>query len=484
MWNLFDSRTLFFAAALVSGAVAPLMFLTMFARRTFPGWGRWTASIALASGGLFLMGLRGVIPDLVSAALGNLLVIVALLLATQGIRMFSGQPRPALWVYVCCAALYSAQMYYLFFVRDSFPARGAMNALAIGLICIYTALPLLRKAPAGCRFGYRFTAGVLLFSIPQALLRLASQVHPKVAFGPMDNVAGNILYYSSILLFIVGLGFSFFLLTNERLVAELRVANESLRAETDERLRIQERLINVERMAAIERLAGGISHIFNNQMCIIQLNCELLLDSQEIPDSLRPALNRISSAGERSAEITARLLQFARCKALKSSTFEMTRWLHTLAGDLQRVLGDSIELQIASTDPNANVYADADQLAGVLLALARNARYAMPSGGKWTLLVEAVQLTETGEGREFLLPQGEYIRLSATDMGCGMDEETVKRIFEPFYSTKSLAVAEGLGLASAFGLLQRSGGTMSAESTVGVGSTMRLYLPKANSVPN
>jgi len=100
------------------------------------------------------------------------------------------------------------------------------------------------------------------------------------------------------------------------------------------------------------------------------------------------------------------------------------------------------------------------------------------------LLVEQFRLTETNTAKELALPRGDYISLSATDMGCGMDQETVKRIFEPFYSTKSLAVAEGLGLASAFGLLQQSGGTMSAESTLGAGTTIRFYLPKAASTPH
>jgi signal transduction histidine kinase len=235
-------------------------------------------------------------------------------------------------------------------------------------------------------------------------------------------------------------------------------------------------------LEAIGRLAGGISHVFNNQMCIIQLHCEQLLDLPELPESMRSSLNRISKAGERTSDITARLSQFARSKALKNSNFNMTTWLEAICGDLKRALGDSIELQIESTSAETIVFADAYQLGGVLLNLARNARQAMATGGKWTLLTERIHLTEAGLGRELRLSPGDYIRLSATDTGCGMDEETVKRIFEPFYSTKSLAVAEGLGLASAFGLLQQSGGKMTASSKLGKGTTLRLYLPVAASV--
>jgi signal transduction histidine kinase len=360
----------------------------------------------------------------------------------------------------------------------------SIHSLLLILIGVHTALPLLKDAPAGRTFVYRYTAVVFLFGlgVPELIFGFVTRHSPAGHLGFSDASAASVWYGLGVLIFLVGLAYAYFLLTNERLLSELRTANELLREETEELLLVQKQLSRAERLEAVGRLAGGISHIFNNQMCIIQLYCEQLLDSPDIPDSARLAVKRISDAGDRSAEITSRLQQFARANPLKNATFDMTQWLHTLSGDLKRVLGEAIGLEIESTAPDASVYADADQLAGVMLALAGNARHAMPEGGKWTLLVEQVHLTESGKGKELFLPRGDYISLSARDMGCGMDEETVKRIFEPFYSTKSLAVAEGLGLASAFGLLQQSGGTMSAESNLGAGSTISLYLPKATSI--
>jgi signal transduction histidine kinase len=423
-------------------------------------------------------------PSGLPSLLSSLLSVLALLFASAGVRLCCGHAPRARWLEACAAALFCLQM-YCFFVRRSPMSALLIHSMLLMLIGIYTAVPLLREAPEGDTFANRYTAMVFLlgFGVPELMFGLAVRHHPAASYGLFNNTVASLLFCLSTLLSLVGLAFGYFLLTNERLMGELRTANELLREETEELLLVQKQLARSERSEAIGRLAGGISHIFNNQMCIIQLYCEQLLDSPELPESVRSSVKRISDAGERSAEITARLLQFARSNPLKNSNFDITRWLPTLTNDLKRVLGEAIEMEITSTVPKANVFADADQLAGVMLALAANARHAMPSGGNWTLLVEELHLAETGKGRELLLPRGDYISLSATDMGCGMDEETVKRIFEPFYSTKSLAVAEGLGLASAFGLAQQSGGTMSAESTLGAGTTIRLYLPKAASTP-
>jgi len=478
-----DVRTLLLAAALISGAMAPLMYLNIRARGAVPGWGMWTASAVLFCLSFSLMAMGGVVSELISAGLSSLLLALAMWFASAGARMCCGRARRARQLEAWSVGLLCLQMYCLLVLNN--PMAGLLiNSLLLIFVGISTALPLLREAPEGRTFAYRYTAIVFLCcpGVPGLIFGVVSRRAPVGASALFDNTMASVLFCLSSLLFLVGLAFGYFLLTNDRLLAELRLANSLLRDDAEERLLMQEQLARSQRMEAIGRLAGGISHIFNNQMCIIQLHCEHLLGSVEVPDSVRPALRRIANAGERSSEITARLMQFARSNPLRNSTFDMVRWLDSISGDLKRVLGKSIELQIASTSPEANVLADADQLAGVLLALARNARHAMPSGGKWTLLIEPIRLDDPGSAREVSLPRGEYIRLSATDTGCGMDDETAKRIFEPFYSTKSLVEAEGLGLASAFGLLQQSGGTMSAESKVGAGSTIRLYLPKAASV--
>jgi len=479
-----DTRTLLLAAALISGAMAPLMYLNIRARGGIPGWGMWTISAALFSSSYFLMAMEGN-PSGLPFLLSSLLSVLALLFASAGVRLCCGYEARARWLEACAAALFCL-LGYCFFVQKSPMSALLVHSILLILIGIYTAVPLLRESLEWGKFANRYTAMVFLvgFGVPEFMFGLAERHYHAASYGFFDNTRTSLLFSLSSLLSLVGLAFGYFLLTNERLLGELRTANELLRQETEELLLVQRQLARSERLEAIGRLANGISHIFNNQMCIIQLYCEQLLDSPELPESMRPSIKRISDAGERSAEITARLLQFARANPLKTSNFDITRWLPTLTSDLKRVLGESIEMQITSTIPEANVFADADQLAGVMLALAANARHAMPSGGKWTLLVEQFRLTETNTAKELALPRGDYISLSATDMGCGMDQETVKRIFEPFYSTKSLAVAEGLGLASAFGLLQQSGGTMSAESTLGAGTTIRFYLPKAASTPH
>lgn len=460
----------------------PLMYMNNWARGGIPGWRVWTVSAALFSSSYFLMA-TGANSSGLPSPLSSLLSALAVLTSSAGVRQCCGHAGRAPRLEASAAALFCLQM-YCFFVKNNPVSAFLVHSALLILIGIYTAVPLLREAQECSAFAYRYTAAVFLlgFGLPELIFGLAARLHPAASYGLFANAIASLMFCFSTLLSLVGLAFGYFLLTNERLLGELRTANESLREETEKRLLVQSRLARSERLEAIGRLANGISHIFNNQMCIIQLYCEQLLDTPELSDAARSSVKRISDAGDRSAEITARLLQFARSNPLKNANFDFALWLFALSGDLKRVLGESIEMQITSSIPESNVFADADQLAGVMLALAANARHAMPSGGKWTLSVEQLHLTEAGEATELALPRGHYVTLSATDAGCGMDEETVKRIFEPFYSTKSLAVAEGLGLASAFGLLQQSGGAMSAESTLGVGTTIRLYLPKSAAI--
>jgi signal transduction histidine kinase len=476
-----DTRTLVIAAALISGAMGPLMYMNLRARKAVPGWGLWTISAVMLAGSLLMLALRDVVPDLASVVVGNLLAALGLLFASAGVRLCCGRAARAKWLEASSVGLYCLQMYF-FFVHNNQEARVLINSLLLVFIGTYTAAPLLREAPEGREFGYRYTAGVFLFvGALEIVFQFVSPVHSLGTSGLFTNSTGNILHCLCTLLFLVGLAFGYFLLTNERLLADLRTTHELLREGADERLRMQVQMARAERMEAVGRLAGGISHIFNNQMCIVQLNCEQLLDSKEIPESLRFSLRRIREAGKRSSEITARLMEYSRTKSLKNTKFDMASWLQTISGDLRRALGTSVGLEIENTAENTLVCADADQFAGVLMHLAANASHAMPNGGKWTLQVERLALTESRRSGLGLRP-GDYVRVSATDTGCGMDEGTLKRIFEPFYSTRSLAVAEGLGMASAFGLVQQSGGTMTASSKLGEGSTVCVYLPLATGV--
>jgi len=470
-----DSRTLLFAAALVSGAFAPLMYLTMRSRKTFPGYGRWTASMASFSAGLLVLVWRGLTPDAESVVLGYLLLIVGLLLSAEGIRLYCGQVPRVPWAYACFAAIFALQLYYS--AGQNTPrARVLFGSLLTIFLRIYAALPMLGAAPEGRKLGYRFTAVVLLFSVPVAIFRLFALTIFTTTPEFSANSVTNIAYYACMVLFIVGLAFCFFLLTNERLVADLHVANGALKAETEERLRIQRQLVKMEKMEAIGRLAGGVAHIVNTQMCVIGLSCGQLESLRAEP---LPALSRISRAAERTAHVASRLMQFAHLNPLCNVKFDIALWLEGISGDIRRTLGDSITLKIESVGAELTVFADVQQLSEVMLSIAANARVAMPDGGSWTLLVERIHLTDAGENEGLTLRGGVYIRVSATDTGSGMDEKAAKRLFEPFCGTGGMADAEELGLASALGVLEQSGGTMTAESTATGGSTLRLYLPAA-----
>jgi nitrogen-specific signal transduction histidine kinase len=242
------------------------------------------------------------------------------------------------------------------------------------------------------------------------------------------------------------------------------------------RMHLEEQLRNAQQLEAIGRLAGGVAHDFNNILSIIMGHGELLLGAVGADERARNGLEQIRRAADRAASLTQQLLAFSRKQVLQPKVLDLNEAVADVQKMLSRVIGEDIEL-VASLHPSlASVKADPGQVEQVLMNLAVNARDAMPHGGK---LVMETSNVEVGVelARTLDLPLGRYAMLKVSDTGHGMDAATLSHVFEPFFTTKPMGKGTGLGLATVYGIVKQSGGSIQVESGAGSGTTFRIYLP-------
>ena len=251
------------------------------------------------------------------------------------------------------------------------------------------------------------------------------------------------------------------------------------RGATEEALRkSEEELRHSQKMEAVGRLAGGVAHDFNNLLTAIIGYAELISTRVTSNTLAKQNADLIRKAGEQAAALTRQLLAFSRKQILQPKVIDLNALVVEMEKLLRRVIGERFDLQ---SHPNAEigrVRADPSQIEQVVLNLGVNARDAMPKGGKLTIRTENVRLDETiAHQISASLKPGDYVMLSVTDTGAGMDEETKSHIFEPFFTTKGPGKGTGLGLATVYGIVRQTGGGISVESEPGKGSTFRIYLP-------
>jgi len=273
----------------------------------------------------------------------------------------------------------------------------------------------------------------------------------------------------------------------EERTAELTKLNADLRQEIAERKRAEEALRRSEeelrqsqKMEAIGRLAGGIAHDFNNLLSIILSYSSMMMESLSPADPLRADAEQIAIAGQRARDLTRQLLAFSRRQMMRPEVLDLGEVVRGLAPMLRRVLGEDVELTIASSRPTALVKADPHQIQQILMNLVVNARDAMPDGG--TLRIETEDVVLEGEHVQRYLgvgaKPGPHVALAVSDSGAGMDYATAARIFEPFFTTKPKGKGTGLGLSTVLGIVQQSGGHITIDSAPSRGATFRIFLPR------
>jgi PAS domain S-box-containing protein len=243
--------------------------------------------------------------------------------------------------------------------------------------------------------------------------------------------------------------------------------------------RVEAELRQAQKMEAIGQLTGGIAHDFNNLLGIIIGNAEFVIDTARDEDQANFAREILNSALS-GADLTRRLLAFARRQSLQPRRIDLNAYLPSHIAILQRLLGESIAITTVLADDLWSTRADPSQVGDALLNLAINARDAMPHGGTIWIATGNVHL-DASELDEDVRP-GDYVTLSVTDSGTGMMPDVLERAVEPFFSTKAPRAGSGLGLSMIFGFAKQSGGHLRIDSQVGLGTTVHLYLPRAHGV--
>ncbi|MBN9392111.1 MAG: PAS domain S-box protein [Chloroflexi bacterium] len=246
----------------------------------------------------------------------------------------------------------------------------------------------------------------------------------------------------------------------------------------------QVQLQQAQRMESIGLLAGGIAHDFNNLLTAIIGYSELASYYLEPGDAIENDLDEIKKAAERAANLTRQLLAFSRQQILQPKLVNLNVQVADMDRLLQRLLGEDLEL-VTLMDPELGlVLVDPGQFEQVIMNLAVNARDAMPAGGKLTIETANVELDATYQSQQHLeVKSGHYVMLAVSDNGIGMSEETLTRIFDPFYTTKEVGKGTGLGLSTVYGIVNQSGGYIFVYSKPGIGTTFKVYIPRFISEP-
>ncbi|HEX7518608.1 MAG TPA: ATP-binding protein [Chthoniobacterales bacterium] len=256
-----------------------------------------------------------------------------------------------------------------------------------------------------------------------------------------------------------------------REIEERRLTKEAL-------CKSEEELRHSQKMEAVGRLAGGVAHDFNNLLTAIIGYAELISTRVTSNTLAKQNADLIGKAGQQAAALTRQLLAFSRKQILQPKVIDLNALVMEMEKLLRRVIGERFDLQSYPDAEVGRVKADPSQIEQVVLNLGVNARDAMPTGGKLIIRTENVRLDKTTAPQiSASLVAGNYVMLSVTDNGAGMDEETKSHIFEPFFTTKGPGKGTGLGLATVYGIVRQTGGGISVETEPGKGSTFRIYLP-------
>jgi two-component system, cell cycle sensor histidine kinase and response regulator CckA len=240
----------------------------------------------------------------------------------------------------------------------------------------------------------------------------------------------------------------------------------------------EEQLRQAQKMEAVGRLAGGIAHDFNNLITVIKGFSDLVLSGVPKGSRLADDIGQVKNAADRAAELTSRLLTFSRKQVLQARVVDPVALIRGIEKMLKRVIGEDIEVSADLPADTGRIMADPGQFEQVLMNLAVNARDAMPRGGRLTISTSNAAYPGASDTEFAGLAQGEYVRLSVSDTGSGMDGETLARIFEPFFTTKEPGKGTGMGLSTVYGIVTQSGGRIFCSSSIGRGTTFTIFFPR------
>jgi PAS domain S-box-containing protein len=243
-----------------------------------------------------------------------------------------------------------------------------------------------------------------------------------------------------------------------------------------ERKALEERLLRAQKIESLGHLAGGIAHDFNNYIMTIRGYAELAERTLEPAAPAYGYIGEVLRTTERARRLTSQLLAFSRPQELRPTTVRLDLVVEELRVMLTHIVGRRIEVafELAETP---KIHADVGQLEQVVVNLVTNARDAMPHGGRLSIRTEPAYVAPGPESQRLDVPHGDYTALVVSDTGCGMDEETLKTIFDPFFTRRQRGRGTGLGLSIVQGIVRNGGGAIDVTSFPGHGTTFRVLLP-------
>jgi two-component system cell cycle sensor histidine kinase/response regulator CckA len=245
-----------------------------------------------------------------------------------------------------------------------------------------------------------------------------------------------------------------------------------------ERKRAEEEARQLHKMEAIGRLAGGVAHDFNNLLIVIVGYADLVLNQLKGDDPARKDIQEIRAAGERAASLTLQLLAFSRKQVLQPQVLDVNMVVSRMNGMLRRLIGEHIRLEWRLEQPLDRIRGDPGQIEQVILNLALNARDAMPGGGTLSIETANVELDAADMSDHPGAAGGQHVMIAISDTGVGMDDAVQEHLFEPFFTTKELGRGTGLGLATVYGIVKQSGGSIFVYSEPEHGTTFKVFLPR------
>ena len=256
--------------------------------------------------------------------------------------------------------------------------------------------------------------------------------------------------------------------------------------DTSARKSLEDQLVQSQKMQAIGQLAAGVAHDFNNLLTAIRLNTDELLQRHPVGDPSYPELQNINTTGIRAAALVKKLLAFSRKQTRRMELLSVTETLSEMIVTLKQTLGERAKLNVVHGRGLPPVRADKSQIDTVLMNLCVNARDAMEEQGGGTITISSLakpraDITDPSVALALkALPGDEFVIIEVSDTGTGMTDDVKSKIFEPFFTTKEVGKGTGLGLATVYGIVQQSGGHLTVDSDLGVGTTFRIYLPAAD----
>ena len=254
-------------------------------------------------------------------------------------------------------------------------------------------------------------------------------------------------------------------------------------SDVTDRLSLEAQLKQAQKLEAIGQLTGGVAHDFNNLLTVVLGNCEVLVERLADQPKLRRLAQMTLSIAERGSELTHRLLAFARRQPLEPKSVDVNELLTGMEVLLKRTLSEEIEVAFMHGELLWPAVIDPSQLEAAVLNLCINARDAMPEGGRLIIETENTQLDETYASENAEVHAGDYVLVAVSDTGAGIAPENLARVFDPFFTTKEIGKGTGLGLSMVYGFVKQSQGHVKVYSELGVGTTVKIYLPRANSAP-